>query len=385
MCRFFLHVLLDEKVVNTFISMMETSFPNENTYLIIAENGVPKRVKPRENVICFDQKSKQLKSFLSNLLGYKHVCLHSMVGKRFYLYIHHPSISWVIWGADLYGPLLRFKGYELYYDRKQQYRVRANKIPVWLYVLTTTIRDYIVACREAKMINRLSYFITDNGCDEDVFNSYFGDKGLSFPGTINYYPIENLIDPSKKNAVCTGNAIWVGNSADPNGNHVWVFEKLKDFSNSIKVISPISYGDRRFMKYLNVEGHRILGSRFVPLKDFLPANEYYAVFLQANAFVFGHFRQCAVGNILMALYFGGKVFLSNKNPLLKMYKQSGFNIFSIEDDLTEEFAVQSLDNVQRKNNRDLVLSIASYESSIYQLKNVFGQIKADIQHSSGIQ
>ena len=122
-----------------------------------------------------------------------------------------------------------------------------------------------------------------------------------------------------------------------------------------------------------------MGDRFVPLKDFLPVNEYYAKFLQANAFVFGHFRQCAVGNILMAFYFGGKVFLSNRNPLLPMYKESGFYVYSIENDLREDFAVSPLDNEQRKKNRDLVMSIASYESSITQLKNVFGKIKTDLQ------
>ena len=305
--RFFLHILLDEKVVNSFISMMEETFPDESTYLILAKEGKPKRVTLRENVISFDEDSRQLKHFLSNVSGYKHVCLHSIGGKRCYTYIHHPSISWVIWGADLYGPLLRFKGYEIYYDKAQQYKVRAGRKPVWTYKLLTTIRDFNIAHKEEKMINRLSYVITDNESDFEVFNRYFGEKNITFPGTINYYPIESLIDSSKQHEVCTGNAIWVGNSADPNGNHVWVFEKLEKFSDDIKILSPISYGDVRFMKYIDKEGCRILGKKFSPLKDFLPVNEYYSKFLQANAFVFGHFRQCAVGNILMAFYFGGKV------------------------------------------------------------------------------
>lgn len=376
--RFFLHVFLDEKVVNSFITMMEEVFPNESTYLIIAKDGAPKRVTYKENVISFDENSKTLKQFLLNLSGYKHVCLHSMEGKRFYTYIHHPSISWVIWGADLYGPLLRFKGYDIYYDKSLQYKVRAGRMPVWIYKLMTTIRDYKKARRQEFMINRLGYFITDNGCDEAVFNHYFGEKNISFPGTINYYPIENLIDQSKQNEQCNGNAIWVGNSADANGNHVWVFEKLADYSDDIKIMSPISYGDVRFMKYLDNEGFRLLGKKFVPLKDFLPVNDYYAKFLQANAFIFGHFRQCAVGNILMALYFGGKVFLSNKNPLLQMYKESGFSIYSIENDLNETFAVKPLDDNQRLSNRHLVMTIASYESSIKQLKNVYGKIKSDL-------
>lgn len=359
--------------------MMEVTFPKENTYLIIAKGGKPQRVNLQENVISFDADSRELKHFLSNISGYKHVCLHSIGGEKFYQYIHHHSISWVIWGAELYISLLRFKGYENYYDKAQQYKVRAGRMPVWLYKMLINLRDYKIFRREENLINRLKYVITDNGCDYEVFNQYYGDKGLIFHGTINYYPIESLIDSSKQNEVCSGNAIWVGNSADPNGNHVWVFEKLKDYSKGIKILSPISYGDVRFMKYLDEEGNRLLGNKFAPLKDFLPVNEYYAKFLQANAFIFGHFRQTAVGNILMALYFGGKVFLSNRNPLLKMYKESGFCIYSIEDDLNESFAITPLDTDQRSKNRSLVMSIASYESSIEQLKNVFGKIKTDIQ------
>lgn len=379
MDSFFLHILFDEKVVNSFISMMEKCFPNDNTFLIITRGGSLKRVKPGNNIISIDEGSLRLKHFLSHLGGFKHVCLHSMVGKRFYQYIHHPSISWVIWGFDLYGPLLWFKGYEVYFDKQQQYRVRAGRIPVWLYIALTTIRDRIKAHRQEVMIDRLSYFITDNGCDEKVFNHYFGDKNIQFPGTINYYPIENLIDSSKQDKECSGNAIWVNNSADATGNHVWVFEMLKNFSSDIKIISPISYGDGRYKAYVDKEGCRILGTRFAPLKDFLPVNDYYNTFLQANAFIFGHYRQCAVGNILMALYFGGKVFLSNRNPLLQMYKDSGFSIYSIEEDLTEVFALKPLDTGDRHKNRELVMSIASYDSSIAQMKSVYGRIKADLQ------
>ena len=379
MNRFFLHVLIDEKVVNSFISMMEEAFPNESTYLVIAKDGKPKRVTNRDDVISFDEDSKQLKHFLSNISDYKHVCLHSLDGKKFYTYIRHPSISWVIWGGDLYTHLLQFKGYEIFYDKAQQYKIRAGRMPVGLYKLLTTIRDRVKVHREEKMIDRLKYVITDNGGDYEVFNHYFGDKGISFPGTINYYPIENLIDSSKQNEECSGNSIWTGNSADPNNNYVWVFKKLSVFSPVIKIICPISYGYPKFIVDIEKEGRSILGDRFVPLKDFLPVNEYYSTFLKANAFVFGHFRQCAVGNILMALYFGGKVFLSNRNPLLKMYKQSGFYIYSIEEDLSEAFAIKPLDEEQRENNRNLVMSIASHDSSIMQLKNVFGKIKSDIQ------
>lgn len=360
--------------------MMEEAYPRESTYLVIAKNGRPEQVDKRECVISFEQDSKQLRQFLSDLSMFKHICLHSLGPGVFYKYISHPSISWVIWGSDFYGPLLEFKGYRLYYDKKAQYKARAGSKPLCVYKLLTLIRDYKIARKEESVINRLSYVITDNNGDYDVFKKYYGDRDILFPGTINYYPIENLIDQSKRDEECSGTAVWVGNSAAPNGNHVWVYEKLKNFSDDINIISPISYGGNpHYTQYIEREGDRLLGAKFRPLKDFIPVSEYYSLFLQVNSFIFGHFRQCAVGNILMAFYFGGKVFLSNRNPLLNMYKNSGYHVYSIEDDLTEEFAVTPLTPEQRQNNRNLTLSIASHNSSIKQLKNVYDKIKEHLK------
>ena len=47
---YFLHILNDEKVVNSFISMMEKCFPDKSKYLIIAKDGKPQRVKASEKI-----------------------------------------------------------------------------------------------------------------------------------------------------------------------------------------------------------------------------------------------------------------------------------------------------------------------------------------------
>lgn len=371
----FLHVLSDEKVVNSFISMMEEVFPGENTFLVVMRGESLKHVLPSENVIFYNQNSRELKEFLHNIEKYNHICLHSLGGQRYYKYIHHHSMSWVIWGADMYESVLRFKGYQLYSNEYDQYKIRAGKMPVILYRMLTTLRDRLYYYREMSTIKLLKYVITDNGCDYSVLKCYLKQLTPKWGGIINYYPIEALIHRSMQKEYCKGKAVWVGNNSQPNGNHKWIFNQLGAYSKNIKVYAPISYGDKRVANYIEKEGKRIFGDRFEPMKEFLPVKEYYSKFLDANAFVFGHFRQCAVGNILVALYFGGKVFLSEKNPLLPMYKEMGLHIYSIENEMTEEFAITSLSEDQRLHNRKLVCSIASYENSIVQMRNVFAQIK----------
>lgn len=371
-----LHILEDEKVTNSFIDMMETVFPNESKYLILLEGSKPTKVSQRENVVFIQKRTKELADFLYNTSGFRHICLHSINGERDLQRIKHPSMSWVIWGWDLYENLLQFKGYRLYENPWEQFRVRAKgrNTPIFLYRFLSFVRDYRIFRNEKRIIKRLKYIITDNGCDYDVFQKYYTNTTIKFLGTINYYPIEKLIGKENLNKECNGTAIWVGNSPAANGNHTSVFKKLASYSNNTKIYSPISYGDNRFMAYLNTEGKRILGDKFCPLRSFMPPEQYYSLFLNANSFVFGHYRQCGVGNILMALYFGGKCFFYKRNPLYQMYLDYGFIVFSIDDDLNESFAKAPLADDIRMRNRELVMSIASYKSSLEQLKQVFGKI-----------
>lgn len=366
-----LHIFYDEKVVNNFISMMDTVYPGESDYIIFGTTDAPCKVTIRENVRYFKSNSKSLIYTVSNTSQYSHVCLHSIRCEKFYKYIHHHSISWVIWGADLYERLLRFEGYQIYFPKNEQYIIRANAMPTCLYKFLTFIRDYRKYKNQKKLIRKLKYIITDNGCDYDVFKNYYPTTQILHLGTINYYPIENLVGEDNKEKVCSGSAIWVGNSAAPNGNHMSVLRRLACLNIDSEVYVPLSYGDTRIANFVEKEGALLLGSRFKPLIDFLPVQQYYSLFLNANSFVFGHYRQCAVGNILMALYFGGKVFLFEKNPLLEMYRKFGFIIFSIDNDLSETEVTSLLTLKQRKKNRDLVLRIASYQSSLDQIKHVY--------------
>lgn len=370
-----LHILQDEKVVDSFISMMEEKYPSDSHYLVIMKGDQPKTVKSRMNVIFFQVSSTSLKKFIENDIGhYKHICLHSIGGECFYQYIKHKSISWVIWGADLYESLLTFKGYKLYENNREQLRVRAAGKPVIIYWLLTYIRDMIYFWRQSSLLNKINYIITDNECDYNVFKRFYPKTRIRHLGSINYYPIENLVGTENLGKWCIGDSIWVGNSPAPNGNHIGIFRKLATFSCNKRIYSPLSYGDKRFIKYINNKGKQLLGEAFNPLLKFLSPQEYYSMFLDVNAFIYGHYRQCGVGNILMALYFGGKVFLYNKNPLLKMYKDMSFHIFSIDDDLNEEFAMRPLSHEERVHNRELVISIASKEQSLNQIESVFKNI-----------
>lgn len=368
-----LHIMPDEKVIDTFVSLMEEVYPGESLFAVYGKSPEPQRVQPSPNVVYFRLGSRAFRHFLRNTSSFSRVILHSVDTQRDLLALRHPDITGLFWGADLYESLLAHKGFKIYIDEEAVWRVRAGKIPIFLYKAAIAVRDNVYYRRERSLLNRLSR-LGAQSCDRELFYQYFPQyhfKTLT-PG-FTYYPIEKMIDPTQMDSVCSGSNIWVNNSPAPNGNHVSVYQLLSSFTSNFKVITPLSYGDPRFMRYFEEQGRALLGDRFVPLLEFLPHDQYYSLFLSANSFIFGHLRQCGYGNVLVSLYFGAKCFFYKKNPLFEELKRRSFVVFSIEDDLTETFAMTPLPELERKHNRETVMRSCAREVVLKGLELTFKQ------------
>lgn len=367
-----LHFFRDEKVVETFISLFERVFPGENLYIVISSRKSFVHVVGKDNVLLLGVKSSELKKIIEQINCFKQIVLHSIWSELDSLLesVVHPSISWIIWGADLYETLLYRKGYELYEDEDEIYRVRANYWPVPLYKLLVKIRDSLLFNKRYKTLKKIT-FIYAEWCDYDLFVYYYPEFAGVKHKYMYYYPIDDILSNFIINKECFGENIWVNNCSGINGNHVCIFKKLKNLYVTNKVIVPLSYGDDRYAKYILEEGRIILGSGFYELVKFLPKEEYYSLFLSSNVFLFGHFRQCAFGNILIAFYLGGKVFLFKKNPLYDYFKIMGLHVYTIDDDLEKcEFSVP-LEAEKRMKNRQVIACHFSTERLLHLFETNF--------------
>ena len=370
-----IHFIPDEKVTRNFIQMLESVYPNESTYIVYGHTENSDIVSYGQNVYYYNLKSPALKKVVINLSKYEAVILHSLEPSPVFQHIEHNNIIWLIWGGDLYEQMICNKGYKIYKNNKEQYSIRAKhspigNIPVWLYKLLVGVRDKINLHRSEKILKKIR-FVSSMECDFNLLKEYFPKYKYKHYHSCSYYPIELQIGYDNLNKECYGLNIWVGNSPALNGNHSSVFNEIKDFSKSIKIYSPISYGEERLMNYVDNLGGNMIGVNFIPLKTFLPSEKYFNLFLDVNAFIFGHLRQCALGNVMMAMYFGGKVFLYRDNPLLQQLRNFGFVVFSIEDDLNELATQTKLSPNERTINRNIVLSICGIEAIQKQMSIAF--------------
>ena len=363
----------DEKVIDTFIDLMESIYPDENLFLIMKDERSVSYVKSKKNVICATTSSGKFVEIIKNVNSFDEVIIHGILADKNFLKIKHDKISWVIWGADLYEVLLYPRGYRLYFDDYAQWRVRAKRLPLRLYKFLCGIRDVRRYNISQLMLHKISKFYAIEP-DYEILCKYFPECKTRTVEGLYYYPIEKMLPADRICDFVTGQSVWINNCAKQNGNHLMVFEQLaKTKYKGTKVYCPLSYGDSRFRQLFRNEGYAIFGEDFIPLLNFIPRETYYNFFYDVNAFIYGHLRSCAEGNILVALYVGGKCFLYKDNPLYGYFKELGCVIFSIDEELTTENLYSPLSIESKLKNREIINNISSERSILNHIRDLFAK------------
>lgn len=157
-----------------------------------------------------------------------------------------------------------------------------------------------------------------------------------FPGfrgdyaQLNYASVEDTFAVGAHDI--TGDDILVGNSATMTNNHFEVLETLAAADvDGRRVIVPLSYGDSAYADEVVRRGTRLLGSDFVPLRDFMPLDEYQAILAACSVSIMGHKRQQGVGNAASALWAGAHLFLDPVNPISRFLAARGSEARSIAE------------------------------------------------------
>jgi hypothetical protein len=129
----------------------------------------------------------------------------------------------------------------------------------------------------------------------------------------------------------TGNNILLGNSATPANNHLEALEFLRGILPADRtVICPLSYGDERYGDAVEAAGRRLLGHRFIPLRDFMDSAAYSKLIASCSIIVMNHVRQQALGNIVLALCGGARVFLHARNPIGAAMRRIGVEVHDMD-------------------------------------------------------
>lgn len=359
--RQLLHIINDEKFVDELIYNYENLYPGKNRFIIILFN--------RKGEIRFiKEKNKIEHVYYKSLIPYLNNIVHSETA----LFLHgvdriklkvlnkfknNSKITIHFWGADIYL-LPRFKNKLLEAETLEIF----NKSNSLFFRLKDNYRGHYYHHKYKKLFKFVSFFSTVIPTEKEYLKDYLPTaKYMPF----NYADIESL---KLKHFIRNENAtdVLIGNSSSYTSNHIDILNIINEIKvlRTAKKILPLNYGDVLYASEVKeyVKNNKI--ENIATLTEFLAPDEYVRILSNCSIAIMYHQRQQAVGTILICLWLGMRLFLSETNPVYRHYKDQGMVLFSIEKELNQ-LKQNSLLNINDiENNRGIIESTYSKDKSL---------------------
>lgn len=357
-----LHICLDGNNIAHSLSIFERYYPGQS--VVVLFNTKDKRNYPGTIPIYrFDLKKNVS---IQNILGHyqiDYVILHGIV----YSYISvldqvksiytNARVYWLYWGYELYAALADKGNYKL-----------LDNFSVFSPISYLTPSPYSAFMRRLmgrmprtealeKALPYIDYFCFWFKPDYELLQRFY-HTGIKFKhfqyGAVNtraeLEAVPDYVPVEKKEKI-----IMVNHQASLNGNYGTIFSKLKSISDidDYTISVPLSYGSSYVRKNVLKQGKKQFGTQFSPLLQMMPMNEYNNYLRSVRVAIFGQLRQEAAGNLATLFGCGAKVFLREDNPLYAYYKEKGYLVFSVDNELKSSSDLEPLSPADQIHNMKL--------------------------------
>ncbi len=367
-----LHLMEDEKFTDTIIDQFESVAPNKSVYFIAVENlHSPLRyVKSKnENIIIDRVNSPAFAEIKVQLENYNVVVLHNLINPYRKDIVNEASkgvrFHWMVWGYDYYNLITDEK--KFLSQQSRQY-IKMNKNINWyigkfiinhLSLFDFVLKEKAKSFRNKdfkKLFNKIESFSTVIPNEAAIINQSLSKKLHYIP--LKYGYLENLILTDER-LICDEGNFFVGNSATPSNNHLEVLDNIIKYKKNQKLYIPISYGDNNYAQYIKKRYDHLENDIYF-MEDFIDIKSYNKILLKCGNVIMNHYRQQAMGNIIIALYNGARVFLNKKSPVYDYLNDLGITFFDVEKDLQRLDLLPSFSELA-KHNRPILKNIYAKE------------------------
>ncbi len=281
------------------------------------------------------------------------------------------KIYWIIWGLDLYNKLLAPAGFDMF---------TSDNVYSGLFDKSFGAFNRIGAAKEAKSTVKfieksVDYIVTDTTeSDYSQLVKYYPQLAAKPWKDFFYYPIDTILGELYYRPLPGGSCketVMVGNSASRTNNHKYLLALLSQFDlRGKKVVVPLSYsGRKRYVNEVIAYGKKEVEG-FVPLMKFRPLDEYNRLQSSTAVALFGNLRQEAIGNIMIALYMGAKVFLFEKNPVYEWAITHNLKVYPM-DELTQQELDTLLPVEDAEHNRSVLRQLYSKRRMMQLIRELF--------------
>jgi hypothetical protein len=300
-----IHVGMADKFLPPLINFIQENFSQENnTFYLYGDENIYGFLKDR-GVFFLGKKDHNTSYFqlLLEMYNADKIILHGLFSSKLIkILFYNPWLLkkcyWLRWGGDLYE-LRQKSGLSGYYKKS--------------------------------VIKNMAYLLTYLPGDIEYAREKYGAKGR-YIETLGY--LSNIFSGEhySDNRQTENINILLGNSADPENEHIEVLAKLEKFKDSnIKIYVPLSYGNKIYAAQVIEYGKSIFGYNFIPLTEFMAYEEYQDFLKNINIAIFNHRRQQAMGNTISLLGMGKVVYLRSGTSQWNLLKEMGIEVFDIKE------------------------------------------------------
>lgn len=383
-----LHLASDEKFIDHVIDVFEIVNPGNNVYIIpLEDKEEPKFLKRRGiNILIGDLNGEHIQHALALMDTYSAVIVHNLFDKYKFDVIKAAPVNvyfhWMCWGGDLYGlPALQYEMYGpetyKYMASELGFRWRLGQIVRSKFKGISNVLNRFRSKQNTGVLSiagRIRSVSTVIPFDYELIKEHISSKIKYLP--FKYMTIEDALQ-GKEKELCEGMNFLVGNSATSTNNHLDAFQMLKGaIGNNKEVFCPLSYGNTEYADVVERHGVKTFGSAFNSLRTFLPLDKYNDMLSRCGNVVMFHKRQQAVGNIIIALWKGARVFLHPENPVYKYLKEAGVQVFSVHELYMEE-KLPDFESLARINRKGLI-GLYGRENVLAEAKQLSDYLKANL-------
>lgn len=365
------HLAFDQKFIPFAQDVFEEAYPGGNTWLLLHQEDA---------ALCFIRNSGAFRLVSLRTLRSQD-CLET-INSNHLLIVHAMipafadvvkrvsedlTVMWIGWGYEYYSYLERVFGDLILPETAvawQRALAAESAAPKGVtFHLKSLLRPAYRALKEALSSHKSQETIQTVAGRIDLCCVSPSEMPLlkgAFPDfcathyQLHYFSKEDTLERGP--AQMSGRDILLGNSATPENNHLEAMNLLRRMSiEGRKIIAPLSYSHSHYADEVCRIGSRLFGSDFVPLRHYLPIDEYHELLATCGTVIMNHRRQAAMGNISAALYKGARVILREENPIYQTYTKLGAvldTMHSIEE--SPHGADLPLSAEKRSRNRKIV-------------------------------
>jgi hypothetical protein len=356
------HIVLDQKFIDNAISIFDGMSGIQNEYLLVSRTGKVSLISSKKRIMLFKSQCARLRYVFAHTPDI--IILHSLFFGATLVPIvaRAAALVWISWGQDLYRDEAEaFSSsypmrHSLFMEETRKWR-QSQKVAVKSRAARAT-KSLVRNIFRLSAIRRIEYVSTCLPYEFPIVQSKYPHvKQFNF----DYIDKTALALPR-----CNGLSILVGNSGSINCNHLDIIKTLADRHLKIeRIITPLSYaGGEAYKSEVIKEGKKAFGDKFLPLLSFMRIKEYTDLLRSCGIAILGFMRQQATKNIQLLLSQGTKIFFYKNAEMFRFFKESGYSVFSIEDDLTDSALSALLSEAEVTRNQRLLARDFGFDQNL---------------------